>query len=413
MKFFSKIILLLLVIFIILYPILPSFGMYNCDLIIVVLGILQFINLILKSKKSITINNIKHFFKTNYILCSLILFNISMYLSIFIANNKKTALGNSIKFSMYIFVFYLITYYITNKKTFSLLTNTFIFSSLIISVITIFQTISAYNHGILISEDNRIKSLLENSNNLGAFSVLAMFLVLGYFFKTKKLYLKLFYLIIFILQLLNIIACQSRNALLAAIIGGFILAILYDKRYFVFSIILPIVLLIIPQSRLRILEVFDFSQNNSRIKLWETALCMIKDHPITGIGYENFRLLYPEYIERYPDLKIWYIYEPYHAHNIFLKVQSELGIIGTITFLLFIFSFLFMFYKLIKSTNNKSAKILCISLLSAVLSFNFMNLIDCFYNSPKIIITFLIILGFANGYYKLHNSNNEFNNSIY
>jgi hypothetical protein len=53
---------------------------------------------------------------------------------------------------------------------------------------------------------------------------------------------------------------------------------------------------------------------------------MIRDHPLTGLGLDNFLYYYPEYI--LPEA----LAEPNlsHPHNILLEALYELGVLGAI-----------------------------------------------------------------------------------
>lgn len=401
MNVITTIIKLILVLFVALYPILPSFGRYNADLIIVLLATLQIINITFNSKERSIFKKSLISLKNNFLMLSLIFFNATMYISVFVSLNKNVALGSSIRFTMYLFIFYCITYNIRNTKYLTVLINTLILTNFLVGIITIYQTFLSISKGVFTTNTSNIFSTLENRNNLGAYLILSMFIVFSYILNSKNIRSRVFYTIVFIIQIASIIACQSRNALISMVIGAFILTIMYNKRYFIFSIILPIILFVIPESRLRLLQIFDPAQNNSRIKLWETTLYMIKEHPILGIGFENYSLLYTEYLEKYPDLKVWYEYVAYHPHNAFLKFQVELGILGTISFILFLLSTFILLYKLLKYSNNKKTKTMVIGITTSFIAFQFMNLIDSFYTSPKIIITLLVILAFASCYNKL------------
>lgn len=401
MNVITTIIKLILVLFIALYPILPSFGRYNADLIIVLLAILQIINITFNREERSIFKKSLISLKSNFLMLSLIFFNATMYVSIFVSSNKNVALGSSIRFTMYLFIFYCITYNIRNTKYLTVLINTLILTNFLVGIITIYQTFLSISKGVFTTNTSNIFSTLENRNNLGAYLILSMFIVFSYILNSKNVRFRVFYTIVFIMQIASIIACQSRNALISMVIGAFILTIMYNKRYLIFSIILPIILFVIPESRLRLLQIFDPAQNNSRIKLWETTLYMIKEHPIQGIGFENYSLLYTEYLEKYPDLKVWYEYVAYHPHNAFLKFQVELGILGTISFILFLLSTFILLYKLLKYSNNKKTKTMVIGITTSFIAFQFMNLIDSFYTSPKIIITLLVILAFASCYNKL------------
>lgn len=401
MNVITAIIKLILVLFVALYPILPSFGRYNSDLIIVLLAILQIINITFNREERSIFKKSLVSLKNNFLMLSLIFFNATMYISIFVSLNKNVALGSSIRFTMYLFIFYCITYNIRNTKYLTVLINTLILTNFLVGIITIYQTFLSISKGVFTTNTSNIFSTLENRNNLGAYLILSMFIVFSYILNSKNIRFRVFYTIVFIIQIASIIVCQSRNALISMVIGAFILTIMYNKRYLIFSIILPIILFVIPESRLRLLQIFDPAQNNSRIKLWETTLYMIKEHPILGIGFENYSLLYTEYLEKYPDLKVWYEYVAYHPHNAFLKFQVELGILGTISFILFLLSTFILLYKLLKYSNNKKTKTMLIGITTSFIAFQFMNLIDSFYTSPKIIITLLVILAFASCYNKL------------
>lgn len=396
----------LLLLFIVLYPILPTYGKTNSNLIIYMLLCLQIIGFIfIKDERNQTILNLKIILKDKIFL-SLILLNIIMYTSTFVALDKRISITHSIRFSFYLFIFYLISYTVNNKKNLRIVLNTFLFTSGLISIITIIQVITVKLSGNDINLLNRISSTLENPNNLGAYSIFSIFICLMIVINSKEKFSKKIYGSLVILSLFNIIVSQSRNALLALILGIFIISIFYNKRYIIFSAILPILLFIIPQSRERLLDIFDFSQNTSRFKIWGITKIMIENNnQLFGIGYENFGISYPIYIDSNPDYFVRESLQAIHPHNIFLKIQVELGILGTIAFIIFIVASLFTLYKLILSSTNNFNKSIFIGIYVSFISFQFMNLVDSYYGSPKVIISMFIILGIANGYKNLKKSN--------
>ena len=201
------------------------------------------------------------------------------------------------------------------------------------------------------------------------------------------------FVIVIILLLINIIFSQSRSALLSIIIGFMLFYILWNKKYLVISLFIPIILFILPQSRVRFLQIFDTTQNSSRFKIWEITKLMIKDNLLTGVGYENFSVDYPIYINNYPEYSVHDEYLALHPHNIFLKIQVELGILGSILFVLLILSIIYTFYKIITNSVNNDIKVLTIGFGTSFISFGLMNLIDCYIGAPKVIITFFILLG--------------------
>ncbi|MCD2501287.1 O-antigen ligase family protein [Clostridium sp. NSJ-145] len=393
MYIFENLVQLVLIALLILYPILPSYGKFNADMLIVLLALIQILNLLLNKSIRKSFFNYLINLKNNIIFISLMLFNLSMYISVIPATNKATTIGNSIRFSMYLFIFLVLLFNLRDKKRFYLFLNTFVFSNLIVGLYAIYQSIFKSS---IIDEAHRITSTLENSNNLGAYTILSIFIVFALICKSKKISIKFMYALVFIAQLFSLITCQSRNALLALFVGSFLFAILYKKQYLIITLVLPIILLIIPAARVRFFEIFDFSQNISRLKVWKISLLMIKDNFLSGVGYENFQYLYKTYVSKNMHLRVWDGYQAYHPHNILLKVQTELGIIGTITFLLFIICVVVTCYKSLKQNYHTNNKILIIGFISSFFAFQWMNIIDNFYTPPKLLITMFIVLAFLN-----------------
>lgn len=398
MKLYKNILNTLIILFIILYPILPSYGAINSDLILYLLFLVQFLGfIIIKKERQTVLSNISLVLKDK-IFISLSLLNIIMYASTIISIDKKITIVNSIRFSMYIFIYYSISYKLNGRNAFRTLLNSFLSIAVLSSLVSIFKSFKQILSNIPLNEENRISSFLENSNNLGAYTILSFFLVLLLLLNCKKNYQKVFLSIISILLISNIILSQSRNALLALLFGSVLIALLYDKRFIIISIIMPIILFIIPQSRIRLLDILDLNQNSSRFKIWKSAILMIKDNPFFGLGYENFSTAYPDYISHNQDLIVNGSYKALHPHNIFLKIQVELGILGSIFFILFLSLTILSLVSYIKSCKNKKNKAILIGITISFISFQFMNLIDCYYNSLKVIITMFIILSIATYY---------------
>ena len=66
------------------------------------------------------------------------------------------------------------------------------------------------------------------------------------------------------------------------------------------------------------------SSNHGRIELWTVALQMFRDHPLLGVGNNNFRTLFDSY---HPEKVLWE-HNWGSAHNIYLHYLAERGIVG-------------------------------------------------------------------------------------
>jgi O-antigen ligase len=84
----------------------------------------------------------------------------------------------------------------------------------------------------------------------------------------------------------------------------------------------------IPVLRLpRFTSLFDLQSGTSffRLNLWRSAVDMIRDHPVLGVGLDNF--LY-SYRGRYIRPAAWQEPNLSHPHNILLDYWSRLGLLG-------------------------------------------------------------------------------------
>jgi O-antigen ligase len=64
---------------------------------------------------------------------------------------------------------------------------------------------------------------------------------------------------------------------------------------------------------------------SDRAFLVDAGLKMIRDHPVTGVGLNSFRPAYPLYAQLTPH---GHRDKPTHAHNIYLELTAETGLVG-------------------------------------------------------------------------------------
>ena len=406
MKIYIKIIQIITLLFIMLNPLILSSSKFNTDLLIYLLIMIQFIGfLFFKSEQKRIFNLIKTIYSQK-ILFSLIILNIILYLSTLIAYDKRLSITHSIRFSLYIFIFYTISYICINKNNIRLFIKSFLVTNLVITYYSLMEIKSLYSAGLTISRDNRIASLLENSNNLGIFSLMCLFISLMLLIDSKKIFLKIFYGLIFACSSFNIIVCQSRNAILGIIIGIAIITVIYNKKLLYLYILSPL-LLLIPQIRILALTLLSLTPDSSRYKIWKTTALMIKDHPLFGIGYENYSVLYLDYVNKSKETLTTmegYGWVAQHPHNMFLKFQVETGILGSISLLIFLTITSIVLFKYINNKNNKINKLI-LSIFIVFITFNLLSIFDCYYSAQKLSTAIFIILGFGMSLINIYNKN--------
>ncbi|KOA21114.1 O-antigen ligase [Clostridium homopropionicum DSM 5847] len=334
------------------------------------------------------------------ILIFMIILSVVMIISISYASDKALAISETLRFISYILLYFIIKLEIKTEARVNKLIFSYIFTSIIVSVFGIIQYFTRIGLGeefiyntSKYSVAIRITSTLDNSNTLGAFLLLIVFplIMLGIYEKDKNK--KTIYIIAVFLNLITIILTFSRNAWLGLLLGGFLLVIVYNWRILFIMISALGLSILIPQIRTRAMD-FKLIFQDPRVKLWEIAIKMIKDHPIKGVGNGNYYTLYGAYVKKYPELDYNH-HTNFPAHNSYLKIQSELGIFGIASFLGLLVSIIYKINKLTHKLKNEYFRLFYIGFFISTIVFYFMNISDNLLFVPKITSCFWIIVAIS------------------
>jgi O-antigen ligase len=140
--------------------------------------------------------------------------------------------------------------------------------------------------------------------------------------------------------------------------------------------------------------VADFSDQSihQRLVMWKNSLLMVKDHPLNGVGINNWQIEFPKYGLREMSVPVQqgevHFQRP---HNDFLWVMSESGVLGFFAYIaIFIFSISCCF-KIILSSQSQHDHFLVIALICQVIGFSVIS----FFDFPKERIEHLVYFGFV------------------
>lgn len=67
---------------------------------------------------------------------------------------------------------------------------------------------------------------------------------------------------------------------------------------------------------------------SGRSQIWGAALCMLREHPVNGVGVREFRHAYPHCDPSPGKIAAWGGEPALHAHQIVLEVLAETGVLG-------------------------------------------------------------------------------------
>lgn len=259
------------------------------------------------------------------------------------------------------FIFALSTSTIINKN---ILQKAIIFSSLILSLITLYQ-FSMLKFGHFIPTYNgRVVATLGNPNFIGAYLAVALPFLLFLDLKNKILKILLSAIVIG-----SVFISGSLSAIFAVfvILIFFLLKVTNQKKIkalFIFLLILTgLATFLLGKS-----SIYRYSQWDNRFIIWNAGINSVIQKPILGVGQENFELIFPKNMHFRVD----------NAHNLFLETAVSSGLIGLFLYLLIICN---------------SLKLAEFKIKLAIIAF----LITGFFNPLNIvsIILFWILVGFS------------------
>jgi putative inorganic carbon (HCO3(-)) transporter len=170
-----------------------------------------------------------------------------------------------------------------------------------------------------------------------------------------------------------------KGAWLLAIPASFLLlGALRGRRFFMGALLVLAMLgasLLPVLGTTRIRSLFDLSAGTSfiRVQLWQSAIAMIRDHPLFGVGLDNF--LY-QYRTRYILPTAFAEAGLSHPHNVLLDFWTRLGLVGVALLALLLVVFWRKAYAYYRSSGDENARALALGLMASMLAALVHGLID-------------------------------------
>ena len=339
--------------------------------------------------------------KNNYAVPIILLF-LAYILSTITSINIQNSLKETVKFISYISIFFVVSHAGSEQK--KILVKIIVICASIISIYCIYQYIWGYQHTLdylkKINSDfisNSIYAediLLIDKRSIGTFpspNILGGYLIIIFplslmLLKDTSSYSKKWALPS-ILIAFSLILTKSIGPIVIFIAICIILLlssnnIFKNKKliFIIFIAFVSFVLAFIIYNRWNRLVVFKSGHNplTMRLNYWQTAIVIIKDHPFLGIGPGNFQEVFLKYY------KLGWGTGTRYAHNIFLQIWPETGMLGLL-------SIIYLFMAFIRNTLNSKY------LFLAGLAFVLHNFIDITYFVPEAGLFWWIIIGLASG----------------
>jgi len=281
-----------------------------------------------------------------------------------------------------------------------------------------------YYTGIAI-RDGRLVASFEYHSRIAKYISLLLPIAVCLFLWYKDIMSRLFLALLIILCSFSLVLTMSRTSWIAILITMLFVGFAVQKKLLMVIVIgvCALLIFILPSKFIThaktVTQVDKFFASKKilgeRLLCWKASISMIQDHPLLGIGpgKKNFRdafQLYggkikeaekqikkektsvqPKEIKTRKKSLVKGVEKLSHAHNIFLHIWVETGVVGLIVFL---WLFVTVFYAAIKSGRSLKSgyeKALLLGITASLISIFSHGLTDSFWKKPDALFLWYII----------------------
>ncbi len=309
-------------------------------------------------------------------------------------------------------IYFLVLEFFTEKKHIIVALFVFLFSVTSVCVDSLAQFyITGKSFFCDSGFSGRATSCFYTGNDLGGYLLFP--LALSYSFLTigkESRIRKIIACVLFILIAWTTIVTFSRGAWLAVIFGGGIFLFLKNKKIFLLSAIALTVLasclfVFMPSSveeKSRLSPEQILSTIGWRKNLWIDSLKMVWDKPLLGHGPNTFMQTFQK--KQYRRRGAGYAtYDPSFAHNCYVQMAAETGVLGLGCFLWILWSFLKTIFSsvLLGKEEDKDLSVLLFGIWIGCLIFLAHSFVDTHLYSLKLSSLFWVMVGISVSGHKL------------
>ena len=294
----------------------------------------------------------------------------------------------------YMITFYLIVTFLNSREHFLKIVWIIVISTTVYSIWQMFSYYVIMGMGF----SSKLKHAMPEeipTNVIGIMTVFALASAIYLLAVTERWKQKIFLALCAVILMICTLATQTRGAILAMIIV-LLLSFLMKRRLGLYVLLALLVFIaVMPvKNRLSFDSIASKLRTDDRILIWYTYWEIIKDYPITGVGF-GMQSLYDEdflrkYNERVPEA--YRNPDVYKApHNFIVDIATRTGLVGLFLFFSIIAAFFRLGWKLLSKKYLPLIRDGSLYLMLAMTAILLQGLLENTMSGPPALIMFFIL----------------------
>ena len=317
--------------------------------------------------------------------------------------NCPSSLRGLFKLVQYGLLFVAMEEFIKDKKHFQRIIFFMIAGSMLASVDGFWQLVTGKDfirgNSIIVNIGlNRATAAFPNANVFGIYlvplSVILSGLALYYYKGVKKIVMLIFSGVV----LASVFLTFSRFAVIGCFTGLFLMALIRKDKLVISAFVIFILLFpfIMPKGAKEWAKSVNYNPvvflcNTDRISIYKNAANMIKHHPIIGVGVNTFSINYQRY--KLPEPDDCRTGDSMYAHNNFLQIAGETGLLGLIAFFWVLIAIFKAAISCYKRAKDEFLKVVSLSITCSLAAFLINGLTETSLYYKRVSVIFWFIVG--------------------
>jgi len=312
---------------------------------------------------------------TSKMLVLLIALNFFSFL--YTRNYYYTKVAVVLNVSCLVIFYFVANYFVLDdiKKLFWVIGGAGIF----VSVLVFCHKLNYYPFLRYATNSGNIIATIGNSNYAACYLIFPIFSWLG-LLAINKGGMRLVALFGFLVTVFALYITFGRASVLGTMIGVVFFGVFYRKyfkistdiRALILGVFVAIFVAVLIKPNVIPTWSFDTSSIVARTKYWTVSFKMFTDSPLFGTGLWSFRNqvydVQSRILEKHPDFFTGYDSKPRRAHNEYLEILNDGGIVAAVALLLFFWRIMKRGFQRMHHSKNKEEMAILLTLISLVMA---------------------------------------------